>query len=132
MVETINHIGYRTDDLAAAIRFYRATFGAEVYEELQGEDGTRYAFLRLGAATVELIEPADRAALGGRTGLLLDHVAYQVADMGRAIETLTARGVRFTTPAPAVAPDGLQYITLDAGTTAGTRIQLVQPAPDGR
>jgi catechol 2,3-dioxygenase-like lactoylglutathione lyase family enzyme len=132
MIEGINHIGYRTDDLAAALGFYRATFGAEPYEALQGEDGTRYAFLRLGAATIELIAPADRAALGGRSGLLLDHVAYQVADMGRAVAALAARGVRFTTPAPAVAPDGLQYITLDAATTAGTRIQLVQPVPGGR
>ncbi len=39
MIEGINHIGYRTDDLAAAPRFYHPTFGAEPYEELQGEDG---------------------------------------------------------------------------------------------
>ena len=132
MIDTINHIGYRTDDLSAAVQLYQGTFGAELYDEVRGGDGTRYAFLRVGAAIVELIEPADRAALVGRSGLLLDHVAYQVADIGRAIEALTARGIRFTTPAPAVAPDGLQYITLDASTTAGTRIQLVQPAPEGR
>ncbi len=132
MLDSINHVGYWTDDLAAAIQFYQATFGAALDDELQGEDGTRYAFLSVGATIVELIEPADKATLGGQTGLLLNHVAYQVGDIEQAMRRLAARGIRFTSPAPLVAPDGLQYITLDAGTTAGARLQLVQPAPAGR
>src|SRR5690242_16135033 len=125
MIDTINHVGYWTDDLAAGINFYRVAFGAELREELRDDDGTRYAFLAVGTATIELIEPGDKAALAGQSGLLLNHLAFQVPDLDAALRDLAARGVRPASPAPGVAHDGLRYISLDPGTTAGTPIQLV-------
>ena len=39
MFTGIYHVGYWTDDIQAAIRFYQATFGAELFQEALGPDG---------------------------------------------------------------------------------------------
>ncbi len=130
MFSDVYHVGYLTDDLDAAKAFYRDTLGATVLlESGNAESGSKMAFLQVGGTEVELIEPADKARLGGQTGLIYDHIGYTVDDLDAAIAQLRARGVGFATDAPRTNPAGARLIYLDAKDTLGARIHLTQPPP---
>jgi methylmalonyl-CoA/ethylmalonyl-CoA epimerase len=123
----IYHIGYWTDDITAAINFYQATFGGELFKEAIGADGkTKMAFLHIGSTDVELIEPGDKSVLGGQTGIIIHHVGYLVPDLEAAMAQLAARGVTFAAAAPNTTPTGARIIYLDTAYTNGARIHLTQ------
>jgi methylmalonyl-CoA/ethylmalonyl-CoA epimerase len=123
----IYHIGYWTDDIAAAINFYQTIFAGELFQEALGADGkTKMAFLHIGNTDVELIEPADKSVLGGQTGIIIHHVGYLVPDIEAAMAELAAKGVKFAAAAPNRTPTGAQIIYLDTASTNGARVHLTQ------
>jgi catechol 2,3-dioxygenase-like lactoylglutathione lyase family enzyme len=126
MFSEIYHTGYQTDDMAAAVELLRRLFGGEVIAEMPATDGGKLAYVRAGGAEIEVIEPADKSRLGGRTGLILDHVGYAVEDIDQAIEKLRAEGVRFQSAAPTTNAVGQRMIYLDAATVAGTKMHLTE------
>ena len=125
MFERIYHIGYLTDDIDAARRMYETVFDARF--KLESEDAQktmRMVFLRVGETEVELMQPYDPARLGGRTGLILDHIGYVVEDMEAAIATLRERGITFIGEAPITNAEGARVFYLEPGGTLGTRLHL--------
>jgi methylmalonyl-CoA/ethylmalonyl-CoA epimerase len=127
MINGVYHLGYLTDNLEAAKAFYQDALGATVLLESDNPaSGSKMAFLQVGGTQVELIEPADKARLDGRTGLIFDHVGYTVDSLEREIVQLAANGLRFATTEPRVNPEGAQLIYLDASTTLGARIHLTE------
>ena len=75
MFEKIQHIGYYTADLAAAIDWYNKGFGAlsagggDVAASVQVPGGGINAFLRFGQVEVELIQPGGYVGSApGRAG----------------------------------------------------------------
>lgn len=125
MPQHIHHIAYLTDDLTLAKQFYQRVFDAEVFlETVNADTGSKLAFLRFGEVEIELIEPADRTRLNGRSGLVLDHVGYVVDNLESTIEDLESRGVTFASAAPRVGPDGLRLIQVDPASTLGARFHL--------
>ena len=126
MFTGIYHVGYWTDDIDAAIRFYQTTFGAELFKEASPDGTTKMAFLHVGDTDVELIQPADQSVLGGQTGIIIHHVGYLVPDIEAAMAELAARGVTFATPEPYVTPTGARIIYLDTASTNGARMHLTQ------
>ena len=130
MFSDVHHIGYHTDDIEKSIAFLEATFGGEVAGRAMGADGSsKMAFVQCGAVEIELIEPGDKSRLAGRTGLVLDHVGYQVADVDQAVEELRSKSVRFATSAPYTNAMGARLIYLDAETTLGTRMHITERKP---
>ncbi len=129
MFSDIYHIGYLTDDLSAAIDLFRTTFGGTVTTELPASDGGRMAYLKAGSAEVELIQPKDQSRLGGRKGLVLDHIGYAVEDIEKAMADLQARGARFMTAQPTISPAGRRMIYLDPATAGGSRMHLTEVRP---
>ncbi|HUE76010.1 MAG TPA: VOC family protein [Chloroflexota bacterium] len=127
MFDGVYHIGYLVDDVDKAISFYEATFGGElVGRSIAGDGISKMAFIRCGETEVELIQPGDPARLGGRTGLIIDHVGYEVADIDAAVAELREKGVQFAAPAPHVNSMGARLIYLDSASTMGTRVHLTQ------
>jgi methylmalonyl-CoA/ethylmalonyl-CoA epimerase len=127
MFDGIYHVGYWTDDIAAAIAFYQTVFGAELFQEALGADGkTKMAFLHVGKTDVELIEPADKSVLGGQTGIIIHHVGYLVPDIEAAMAELKAKGITFQTEAPYTTPTGARIIYLNTSGTQGARLHLTQ------
>ena len=124
MLGTIYHTGYLTDDLDRAIAFYEKTFGGKVLSRAPYDKG-EMAFVKAGDSEVELIAPADKGRLGGRTGLILDHVGYFVADLDKAMAELKKKGAKFVGE-PSVSAVGYRIIYLNAESTLGTRIHLTQ------
>lgn len=127
MFTGVYHIGYHTDDIEAAIAFLEATFGGRVVGRTTAGNGNKMAFIKCGEAEIELIEPASLDSLGGRTGLILDHVGYQVSDIDASVEELRAKGVAFMAPAPHKNAVGARLVYLDPKSALGTRLHLTEP-----
>jgi methylmalonyl-CoA/ethylmalonyl-CoA epimerase len=127
MFSGVYHIGYLVDDIEKAISFYEATFGGKLIGRSTSGDGTsKMAFIQCGETEVELIQPGDPARLGGRTGLVIDHVGYEVADIDAAVAELKEKGVKFAAAAPHVNSQGARLLYLDSDSTMGTRVHLTQ------
>jgi catechol 2,3-dioxygenase-like lactoylglutathione lyase family enzyme len=85
--------GFSVDDLAAAKAFYAGTLGLEVADAPLGVEGSGVPGgleLRLGSGTRVLLYPKPDHAPATYTVL-----NFQVPDIERAVDELTARGVRF-------------------------------------
>ncbi len=130
-LDRIHHTGYFTDDLEAAVRRYTETFPGD--RVIRGESTVfpaKIAFVRSGDTWVEIMEPADKSVLGGQTGLILHHIAYEVADIDQAVRELSARGVRFRPGVPTPGPAGpIAY--LEDGQL-GSALHLIQPNEEFR
>lgn len=121
------HIGYLTDDIAAAVAFYCQTLRAELVAEKLSPDGkTKMAFLKVGVTEIELIEAPDRVRAAGKGSIVLDHIGYCVPDVDAAVAELRAKGIGFATEAPYTNSLGDRLIYVDESTTHGVRFHLSQ------
>ena len=101
----IHHLGVAVDDLDEALATYERLFGAELeHRETVEEQGVEAASLRIGADRVELL-----AALGEDTpvgkflskrGPGMHHVAFEVDDVGAALDELTSEGAELIDQRP--------------------------------
>ena len=89
-----------TEDLDAALAFYRDALGLPELESYQGDGGARVAILGIPAATLELANPAQVAMIDEvEVGLAVAHpfplrvrVAFEVADVGATTAALLSAG----------------------------------------
>jgi len=129
--EKIQHIGYLTSDLDAAIAWFEKSFGAthagggplgKIYAL---PSGGRNAYVRFGNAEAELLEPEDKSGLASNA-LTMHHVGYVVADIDKTVDKLTSRGFKFAGDKPFTNVMGQQVLYFDASTTNGAMVHLTQ------
>ena len=100
MIGRLNHVAIAVTDLAAAVRVYGDTLGAEVSAPVAlPEHGVTVVFVALPNTKIELLEPLgerspirpflDRNPNGG-----IHHVCYEVDDIETARDRLVAAGAR--------------------------------------
>ena len=134
MFDKIQHIGYLTSDLEAAVSWFERSFGAvnagggPLSPSYAVPSGGRNAYVRFGQAEAEIIEPEDKSAVGSKV-LDMHHVGYLVANMEQAADELRARGFAFGSDDPFVNVFGHQVFYLDTETTNGAFVHLTQLAP---
>jgi methylmalonyl-CoA/ethylmalonyl-CoA epimerase len=127
MFQDIYHVGYFTEDNAAAIEFYVRVFDAKLIGEGISTNGTsKMAFLKVGNTEVEFIEAPERVRAAGKGSILLDHIGYLVPDIAAAAAELDRRGIKFAAEKPNLNPLGHQVLYLDANTTNGVRMHLTE------
>ena len=129
-VRGIHHLGVAVDDLDEAVDTYRRLFGAEVEHRAEvAEQGVEAAALRVGASRVELL-----ASLGEETpvgkflakrGPGMHHVAYEVDDVGAALDELADQGVELVDDKPHRGLFGLQVAFLHPDAVHGVLAELV-------
>ena len=136
MFDKIQHIGYLTSDLDAAVAWFEQSFGAvnagggPLSPSYAVPSGGRNAYLRFGQAEAEIIEPDDKSGVGSKV-LDMHHVGYVVESIERTAEELKRAG-----PSPSASDQpfvnvfGHQVFYLDAETTNGTLVHLTQLAPN--
>lgn len=95
----LDHIGIVVDDLKKATDELSRLLDQECSEsEVLDDSGIRVSFFRLGDSRVELIafeKPPDNVdPIVTLAGEGVQHLAYQVEDMEKAIKTLTERGLK--------------------------------------
>ena len=99
----LDHVGIAVPDAAEFVDLFQRLFGLTTDEpETIGQHRVR--FVDTGDATLELVEPlaedAPVAKFLKSRGSGLHHVCLRVPDIDRAMQDLTARGVRFIDAAP--------------------------------
>ncbi len=126
----IHHLGVAVEDLDAAVATYERLFGAELeHRETVEEQGVEAASLRVGSNRVELL-----ASLGADTpvgkflakrGPGMHHVAYEVDDVGRAIDELAAEGAELIDERPRRGLFGLEVAFVHPDSVHGVLAEVV-------
>jgi methylmalonyl-CoA/ethylmalonyl-CoA epimerase len=126
----IHHLGVAVEDLDSALATYERLFGARLeHRETVEEQGIEAASLRIGSDRVELL-----AALGDDTpvgkflskrGPGMHHVAYEVDDVGAALDELTAGGAELIDERPRRGLFGLEVAFVHPDAVDGVLTEVV-------
>ena len=126
----IHHLGVAVDDLDEALATYARLFGAELeHRESVAEQGVEAASLRIGRGRVELL-----AALGEDTpvgkflakrGPGMHHVAYEVEDVGAALDELASEGAELIDERPRRGMFGLEVAFVHPDAVHGVLAEIV-------
>jgi len=126
----IHHLGVAVDDLDGAVATYERLFGAHLeHRETVSDQGVEAASLRVGASRVELL-----AALGDDTpvgkflanrGPGMHHVAFEVDDVGAAIDELQAEGAELIDERPRQGLFGMQVAFVHPDSVHGVLAEIV-------
>ena len=139
IVTTVDHVGIAVPDLDAAIDFYASAFGLRAtHIEVNEEQGVREAMLHApgdeSGPAVQLLAPLRPDSTIGKfldtRGAGIQQVAYRVADIDAAAESLRAKGLRllYDKAKRGTANSRVNFVhPKDAG---GVLVELVEPAKD--
>ncbi|HBI57091.1 MAG TPA: methylmalonyl-CoA epimerase [Firmicutes bacterium] len=135
MFKKIDHLGIAVEDLEVAVQLYRDTLGLEYAgEETVAEQKVKTAFFPLGESSIELLEPTDPdspvAKFIAKRGAGIHHIALRVDDVAKAIEELTARGVRMIDAVPRDGAHGAKIAFIHPKSTPGVLVELCQRKED--
>ena len=118
------------DDLDQALATYARLFGARLeYREAVADQGVEAASLRIGSDRVELL-----AALGDDTpvgrflakrGPGMHHVAFEVDDVGEALDELVAEGAELIDERPRRGLFGLEVAFVHPDAVHGVLAEVV-------
>ncbi|XP_051890776.1 methylmalonyl-CoA epimerase, mitochondrial [Pristis pectinata] len=126
----LSHVAVAVPEMESARAFYRDVLGGRVGEPLALPDhGVRAAFVELGGARLELLEPLGdgspilgflrRNPAGG-----LHHICLEVDRLAAALQQLRARGVRTLSPQPRLGAHGKPVIFLHPKDCGGVLLEL--------
>jgi methylmalonyl-CoA/ethylmalonyl-CoA epimerase len=126
----IHHLGVAVVDLDEAVATYERLFGARLeHRETVPAQGVEAASLWVGADRVELL-----ASLGAETpvgkflakrGPGMHHVAYEVADVGEALDELAAEGAELIDERPRRGLFGLEVAFVHPDAVHGVLAEIV-------
>jgi methylmalonyl-CoA/ethylmalonyl-CoA epimerase len=126
----IHHLGVAVEDLDEALSTYERLFGARLeHRETVPDQGVEAASMWIGADRVELL-----AALGDETpvgkflasrGPGMHHVAYEVADVGAALDELSANGAELIDERPRRGLFGLEVAFVHPDAAQGVLAEIV-------
>ncbi|HWO95405.1 MAG TPA: VOC family protein [Bacillus sp. (in: firmicutes)] len=101
MIKRIEHVGIMVSDMDESIHFYETFFGFKMRVRVINTQ-KEIAFLShdgLPGFEIELIRDLQPAALYSEDGLV-NHLAFMVSDMDKAISYYKQRGIVFETDEP--------------------------------
>ena len=96
MVGKVDHIGIAVKNLEESLKFYEDVLGIKcVADEVVEEQKVKTAFLPLGDTEIELLESTSEdgpiAKFIEKKGEGIQHIAYKVDDIEKALEELKAK-----------------------------------------
>lgn len=136
MKAELDHVGIAVDDLDAALEFYAGALGLEVEaSEDVPSQGVRAHFVRVGSATLELLEATTAESpvrrFVDRRGAGLHHVTLRVDDLAAALARLRARGVRLVDETPREGAEGALVAFVHPAAAHGVLVELKQERSPG-
>jgi methylmalonyl-CoA/ethylmalonyl-CoA epimerase len=132
LLTEIDHVAIAVRDLAAAIDYYRETFGAVVeHREIVESDGVEEALLRVADSYIQLLTPtrddSPVAKALEKRGEGLHHVGYRVADCAAALlQSVKEHGGQVIDETPRPGSRGTTVAFVHPKGAFGTLIELVQ------
>lgn len=131
----LDHVAIAVHDLDEAISRHQQLFSAEpLWREVVEEQGVEEAMIAIGGSFIQLLAPLDGDTPVGRFltkyGEGLHHIAYAVADIEEALETMRREGARLIDEVPRTGGRGAKIAFVHPATFAGTLIELVELPDD--
>lgn len=130
-VKKIDHVGIAVRDAEAAARFYGEALGlaADHYETVPAQ-GVKVAFLPLGEATLELLEPTGPDTPVGKyldkRGEGIHHICLEVEGLDELLGELSARGAVIGSGAATPGAHGSRVGFLHPKATGGVLVELAE------
>lgn len=133
-VRGLAHVAIAVPDADAAAAAFASALGAErTGEEILDGGALRVMLLRLGALTLELLEPRSDdhtvAKFLAARGPGLHHVSLEVGDVARALDRCRAAGVRLVDEAPRPGAHGTRVAFLHPKSLGGVLVELSDSGP---
>ena len=131
MVKKIDHIGIAVKDLEEALKFYQDVLGMDLAgTEIVEEQKVKVAFLPIGDTKVELLESTDKegpiARYIEKKGEGVQHIAYRVDDIEKAIKEMKEKEIRMIDESPRYGAGGAKIAFAHPKSTNGVLIELCQ------
>ena len=127
----LNHLAIVVDDLSEALRFWRECLGLTQTDEVQHvpDEEVNIAFLTLGDANIELIQPLSSdsgvARYLAKRGPGMHHLCLEVADLDAKLKELSVRGFELINESPRER-DGRRYAFIHPKSTGGVLLELYE------
>lgn len=135
MFTAIDHVGIAVEDLEQALAVYENSLGMAVeHRETVREQGVEAILLVVGDGHIELLKPLAADTPVGKflqkRGPGLHHVAYRVADIQTALDSLKQAGIRLIDDEPRTGIRNSRVAFVHPAATAGVLTEIVQPEHD--
>jgi len=126
----IHHLGVAVADLEEALGTYTRFFGAALeHRATVPEQGVEAAAVLVGSGRVELLSPLDDDTPVGRfiasRGPGMHHVAFEVADVHVALESLKRAGAELVDAEPHAGLFGLEVAFVHPDSVHGVLAEVV-------
>jgi methylmalonyl-CoA/ethylmalonyl-CoA epimerase len=126
----IHHLGVAVHDLDDALETYVRLFGGSLeHRDTLAEQGVEAVSVRLGEGRIELLAAlAEDTPVGrflARRGEGMHHVAYEVGDVGAALDELAAAGAELIDEEPRRGLYGLQVAFVHPDSVHGVLSEVV-------
>ncbi|MGX1981757.1 methylmalonyl-CoA epimerase [Thermolongibacillus altinsuensis] len=130
-VKKIDHVGIAVKSLDEALPFYVETLGLECLGiEVVESEKVRVAFLKIGEAKIELLEPTAEdspiAAFIEKRGEGIHHIALGVDDIQARIDELKANGIRMIHDQPKRGAGGANIAFMHPKSAHGVLYELCE------
>lgn len=131
MVGKLDHVGIAVANLDESVKFYEDVLGLELHgTETVEAQKVRVAFLPVGDTEVELLESTDPegpiAKFIEAKGQGVQHLAFRVDDIEKALAECKAKGLRLIDESPRYGAGGAKIAFLHPKSTNGVLIELCQ------
>lgn len=131
MVTKIDHIGVAVKNLEESLKYYQETLGLELHGvEIVEEQKVKVAFLPIGDTEIELLESTDAegpiAKYIDMKGEGVQHIAYRVDDIEKAIADMLSKGVKMIDEKPRYGAGGAKIAFCHPKSTNGVLVELCQ------
>lgn len=131
MLGKIEHVALAVSDLEAAVDLYERVWGLELeHREVVEDQGVEEAMFRLGDSYIQLLHPLSAETTVGRfiekRGEGLHHIAYEVADLVAALDSLRKSGVELIDEKPRSGSRGTSVAFVHPKGNRGVLVELIQ------
>ncbi|GAB6085581.1 methylmalonyl-CoA epimerase [Alkaliphilus crotonatoxidans] len=130
-VGKLDHIGIAVKDLEQSLKFYEGILGLKCVDtEVVEEQKVKVAFLPVGDTEIELLESTHEdgpiAKFIEKKGEGIQHLAFRVENIEKAIEEMKAMGIRMIDEKPRYGAGGAKIAFCHPKSTNGILIELSQ------
>ena len=130
-VQRIDHIGIAVKGIEQAGKFYTDILGLEIDDiEHVSDQGVNVAFIPIADSEVELVESTDSdgpvAKYLDSRGEGVQHIAFRVEDIEKALRELKEKGVRLIDQAPRKGAGGAKIAFIHPKETNGVLVELCE------
>lgn len=131
MIKRLNHVGIIVNNLDDTLKIYERTFNlkpSSVKTAMEGK--ARFAFVPVGDAEIELIQPLDpnlpQSKFLQTRGQGIHHISLTTDNIESEIDRMRKEGVTFTAEQAHIGAHGTKIIFTKSETTDNIIVELIE------